>query len=253
MLFVIFAVVTFVIGLFLGGFIERASYALPRGEFREIVAPKCSSCGRALPRKTFIPLVGSALLAFRCPHCGERKGLRLFLTELIYAASLLLLYVFFYGQYSFYLYAVLIAVLLSLSLIDLDIREVPHSLMLAVLGIGVLVFVFSFFTFSQADTIWWEHLVGAVVISVPLFILMMVTGGIGGGDVKLMFCLGLVLGFKLTFFAFLVGVVVAALCAIVLRLAFGKGGQYQLPLVPFLSLGTLVALLCGNAVIAAVI
>ena len=250
MLRVFLTIITAVCGLVFGGLIERAAYALPRGRYREIYAPECPSCGRALPRKVMIPLLGALLLRFRCPHCGEKKGLRLFLSEIIFAGSLTALCLVYYARYSFFLYAVLTGILLLLSLIDLDIKEVLHSLVFAVLLLGVLAFVFSFFSFSEGGTIWWEHLVGAAVISVPLFILMMVTGGIGGGDVKLMFCLGLFLGYRLTLFCFLVGVVAAAMCAVILRIAFGKGGRFQLPLVPFLSLGALCALLCGNSVIA---
>ena len=136
-----------------------------------------------------------------------------------------------------------------LSLIDLDIKEVPHSLLFVILLLGAMSFVFSFFDFSLTETVWWEHLVGAFAISLPLFLLMMFTGGIGGGDVKLMFCLGLLLGYRLVLLSFLFGIVSAAIVAIALHFLGGKSGKYQLPLVPFLSLGAMIAILWGGKIL----
>lgn len=245
----LFFVLTLIFGICIGGFIGRAAYALPRGEYREILAPKCPSCGKLLPMRSSIPLIGFFLTKARCPHCGERRGAAVLFAEIGFGVSSLLLYLVYSFTYLFFVYAVVVALLFLLSLIDLDIHEAPHSLLLAILVLGVLMFVFSFFDFSLTGTNWWEHLVGAFVISLPLFILMIVTGGVGGGDVKLMFVLGLLLGYKLTLIGFLVGIVAAAIAAVVLHFVCDKGGKYPIPLVPFLSLGTLVALLCGNQIL----
>ena len=239
-------------GVVFGGVLSRLAYALPRGEMREVFAPRCRSCGRKLPAKYMIPLAGAFLIAFRCPHCKEKQGITPLISEVLFSAVCALLALVFGVSYLFFEYVVLAAVLLVLSLIDLDIKEVLHGLLFVILALGVMTFVFSFFSFSLSGTVWWEHLVGAFVISLPLFLLMMFTGGVGGGDVKLMFCLGLLLGYKLTLVAFFFGIIIAALCAVVLRICFGKGGKYQLPLVPFLSLGAVIALLCGNAIISAI-
>ncbi len=248
----LFYVVVGIVALVLGGLVARASHAVPRGEYKELFAPSCPYCGKRLPHAASIPLIGSFLIAFRCPHCGERQGGKTLTSELVFAVVCLLLHLVYGFSYLFFVYVLTAALLLMLSLIDLDIREVPHSLLFAVLLIGVLLFVFSFFDFSLTGTVWWEHLIGAVVISVPLFVLMMVTGGVGGGDVKLMFCLGLLLAWKLTIVAFFFGVILAALVALVLRIWCGKGGKYQLPLVPFLSLGAVIALLVGEKLLAIV-
>ena len=248
----LFYVLIALFGVVAGVILANASYALSRGEYRQILAPSCASCGKKLPLKYSIPVVGSFLTRFRCPSCGEKQGAKRLISEVIFAVVCVLLHLYYGFSYLFFLYVVLAGLLLLLSLIDLDIKEVPHSLLFAVLALGVMVFVFSFFSFSLSGTVWWEHVVGAFVISLPLFILMMLTGGVGGGDIKLMFCLGLLLGFKLTVLSFFFGIIVAAVTAVALRIACGKGGKYQLPLVPFLSLGAVVALLWGNALLTAI-
>ena len=246
----LYSVIVALCALLLGGFLSRTAYALPRGEYREMLFPRCHHCGRVLPLKYIIPIYGS-ILSLRCPHCGEREGGRALASELILAVLFVLLYLVYGFSYLFFEYAVLAAVLLVLTLIDLDIHEIVHSLLLVVLALGVMNLVFSFFSFSQTGTVWWEHLVGAFVLSLPLFLLMMFTGGVGGGDVKLMFCLGLLLGYKLTLVTFFFGIVIAAIAALVLRFAFGRGSKYQVALVPFLSLGAMIALLVGDRLLAA--
>ena len=173
------------------------------------------------------------------------------LSEVIFGVIALLLYLQYCFSYLFFLYLIAAGTLLVLSLIDLDIKEAPHGLLFIILLLGVLTFVFSFFDFSLTGTVWWEHLIGAFVISLPLFLLMIFTGGIGGGDVKAMFVLGLLLAYKLTIVAFFFGILAAALAAVVLHFVCDKGAKYPLPLVPFLSLGTVIAMLWGNAVLQA--
>ncbi len=247
----LFYVLSALFGVVFGGIIARASYAIPRGEYKQIFMPRCAFCGNTLPAKCTIPLVGSFLLCFRCPDCGERQGVKTLLSEVTFAVVCLLFSLFTGFSYLFFVYVILAGVLLLLSLIDLDIKEVPHSLLFVILLLGVLQFAFSFFSFSKSGTVWWEHLVGAFVVSLPLFLLMMLTGGVGGGDVKMMFCLGLLLGYKLTLVSFFFGIVIAAITSVVLRICFGKGGKYQVPLVPFLSIGAVIALLWGNGMLAA--
>ena len=247
----VFAVLTLILGILFGGFLGRAAYAVPRGVYKEILSPVCHSCGRPLPRKCSIPLVGFFLTRGRCPHCGEKRGVSILCAEIVFGIVCFLLYAVYGFVYLYFVYVILAALLLLLSLIDLDIQEAPHGLLLVILILAVMTFVFSFFDFSLTGVNWGEHLVGAFVISLPLFILMMVTGGIGGGDVKLMFVLGLMLGYKMTLIGFLFGIVLAAIVAIILHFACDKGGKYPIPLVPFLSFGAMVAILVGDRIVAA--
>ena len=248
---VLFCFLVAIVGVVFGGFLGRAAYAVPRGEYREIVAPRCPSCGRALPARCSVPVIGFFLTRARCPRCGERRGIGVFCAEILFGVCCGLLYWVYGLTYLFFVYAVLSGALLMLSLIDVDIHEAPHGLLLVILLLGVMSFVFSFFDFALTGTNWWEHLVGAFVVSLPLFILMMVTGGVGGGDVKLMFVLGLLLGYKLTLLGFLLGIVAAAIAAVALHFLCGKGGKYPVPLIPFLSLGAGIAVLWGEPILSA--
>lgn len=240
-----------ILALFVGGLLYRFAYAYPRQSFGELLRPACHACGARLPKRYLIPIFGALLSGARCPACGEKRGVGCLLSEVTFALATFLLFFFYDLSFLFLVYLVATAVLLVLSLVDLDIKEVPHGLLLVLILLGVLLFILSFFPkVSLTGTLWWEHLVGAVAVSIPLFIIMVVSGGgVGGGDVKLMFCLGLLLGYKLVLLSFLFGIVLAALFSIALIVIYGKNGKYALPLVPFLSVGAFIAMLCGEKLI----
>ena len=249
----LFCVICALVGLCLGGVLYRLAYAFPRASYGEVLRPTCHACGAALPFAYRIPVLGVFLSQGRCPVCGEKRGVGALFAEVVFAVALVLLYVVYRATPLFFIYTFVSAVLLVLSIVDLDIKEVSHLLLLLIIAPAIALFVFSFFPDWALDPAeWWEHLIGAYAVSVPLFIVMMVTrGGVGGGDIKLMFCLGFLIGYKLVLFAFLVGIVIAAVVAVTMMCLFGKNGKYELPLVPFLSLGFLVSVLVGGEVIAA--
>ena len=240
-----------ILALFVGGVLCRLAYALPRRSFGEILTPTCHACGDRLPLRCLIPIVGSLLHRGRCPVCGEKRGVSGLLSEIVFAGATLLLLLFCGVTLLTFIYLAVTALLLLLSLVDFDIREVPHGPLFGILFFGVLLFVLSFFpSVALTDTLWWEHLVGAFAVSVPFFIVGIVTGGMGGGDIKLMFCIGLLLGYKLVLVAFFFGIILAAVVSIILVVAFGKNRKFGVPLVAFMSFGYLVAVLFGDKLIA---
>ena len=54
-----------------------------------------------------------------------------------------------------------------------------------------------------------------------------------------------------TLIGFLLGIVAAAIAAIALHFLCGKGGKYPVPLIPFLSLGAVIAVLWGEPILSA--
>ncbi len=242
-----FAAFITIVSLFIGGFISRLSYALPRGEAEEVWDPTCPCCGKRYGAVYTLPILGFFLSHGRCPHCKEALVPRALVSEIVFGAAMLLLFLKLGFSVLFLAYATVSALLLLLSLIDLDIKEVPHSILLAIFLFGALFFSLSFFSYALTPVRWWEHLVGAFSVSLLLFAVMMFTGGgIGGGDVKLMFCLGFLLGYKGVIVAFLAGIVLAGAFSVFMIIKYGKSGRFQLPLVPFLSLGFLFSVTYGH-------
>ena len=80
---------TVTLGLILGSFANVVMDRLPRGETIR-GRSRCDRCRRTLAWWELIPVVGAALLRYRCRTCGVRIPFRLTFVELASAALFLL-------------------------------------------------------------------------------------------------------------------------------------------------------------------
>jgi leader peptidase (prepilin peptidase)/N-methyltransferase len=97
---------------------------------------------------------------------------------------------------------------------------------------------------------WWDLIVGAVFgFCLLLLIAIISKGGMGGGDIKLFFVIGLALGFQLTLLTFILATFLGALYGIV-GIILGKfKKRKQIPFGPFIALGALLSYFYGNNII----
>ncbi len=137
------------------------------------------------------------------------------------------------------IYCLLISALLVIAVIDWRTFEIP-------LGINVFILILGVIATVLERGQWLSHLLGLVVVSVPLLIAYLVTKGrgIGGGDIKLMFAAGLVLGWQLTLVGFMIGSVLAIVIHM-LRMQISKK-DHVLAFGPYLSAGMLLAVWFGK-------
>ncbi len=135
--------------------------------------------------------------------------------------------------------AVFCAILVALTVTDLERRIVPNVL---VLPAAVIVLVGR--TAIQQSPVWAIAAFGGA-----LFLLaaaLAYPGGLGMGDVKLALLLGAALGSALPI-ALMLGMLAALVPAIVLLARHGsRARKMALPLAPFLAAGAIVALFAGH-------
>ena len=82
---------------------------------------------------------------------------------------------------------------------------------------------------------------GGVLAALPLFVAAMISGGVGGGDVKVMAALGLVFGFWKAVWVLGLALTMFLLWDALMRLLRREEGAY--PFVPFLFAAAMVAVL----------
>ena len=91
---------------------------------------------------------------------------------------------------------VIVSILLVISIIDFKIKIIPNQL-------NVLLFIsgiWSGFVFQEVTFL--SRFLGVFSVSIPMFMLaILCSGGLGGGDVKLMAASGVLLGIKWNIFA----------------------------------------------------
>jgi leader peptidase (prepilin peptidase)/N-methyltransferase len=142
--------------------------------------------------------------------------------------------------------AVLVAVLVALSAIDLERRIIPNRIVLpATLAVLLL-------QASRSPELALEALLAALAAALVLYVpLAVYPAGMGMGDVKLALLLGAALG-KSVIVALAVALVAPVPVAVVLLALRGSGARKTaIPFGPFLALGGLVALFFGDSLLAA--
>ena len=202
-LHITYAVLAFIFGSVIGSFLNVVILRTPLHQSIITEPSHCFSCGHRLAWYDMFPIFSWLFLRGKCRYCGEKISPRYMIVE----ATTAVLYCLAYLCYGFSLKlafsAVLLAVLVVLSVIDIDHFEIPYwcSATIAVLGIAAI------FVFKEIP--WYERLIAMGVILVVFTILVLV-GGMGGGDLQLMLGSSLLLGYTV-FIALFIGICTGAI------------------------------------------
>lgn len=243
---IIIAVLVFLYGIVIGSFLNVCIYRIPRKCFFLSKSSFCTSCKHPLAWYDLIPIFSYIFLGGRCRYCKERISPRYPLVELangvVWLTSFLLFkgdLKTFFGWANFILPCIVGSILIVVAFIDLDTMEISNISCLIILLLGLIRFVLSFFFGSVK---YYDYLIGAVCISLPFFLISLATGGgIGGGDIKLCFAVGLFYGWRVMLVGTMVGIILSAIVSIVLMVKYGKGRKTMIPLAPFLVVGFISA------------
>jgi leader peptidase (prepilin peptidase)/N-methyltransferase len=240
------AVLLFVCGCVLGSFITVVAYRLPRGEGFVTGRSRCPSCGAQIGARDNIPVLSWLLLRGRCRNCGEPISIRYPLAEAglgaLWAATYLILGDDDGGQLALGL--VLCAVLVAVTLTDLDLRKIPNAIVAvgALAALGILIA-------NHADSIPENLLAAAIGGLVMGGIAFAYPRGMGMGDAKLVAMMGLYLGRALAP-AVLVGLLTGAVVGGALIARHGAAARKRaIPFGPFLALGGIVGLWFGDDIV----
>jgi leader peptidase (prepilin peptidase)/N-methyltransferase len=225
--------------LALGSFLNVVAIRVPAR--RSLLRPpsSCGSCGEEIRRRDNIPVLSYVLLRGRCRHCAARISPVYPLVEAVTAVLLVACVAVLGPTPEAALAASLCAVLVTLSVIDVRHRIVPDRIVLPAAAAALVAH-----TLIDPSPAWLLWSLGAAT---ALFAIVLAhPKGLGTGDVKLMLLLGAVLGASVCV-ALMVGLLAALVPAALLVARHGAAARkLGVPLVPFLSLGAVVALFVGD-------
>lgn len=233
-------------GLIFGSFATVVAHRVPRGEPFVAGRSRCTRCGATIAAYDNIPVVSWLVLRGRCRHCTARIPARYPLTELtmaaLFAATALILGTGDAGELAMGI--AFCALLVVVTLTDLDRRVIPNAVLLA--GAIVAVGLAAATDPGSLD----GRAIAAVAAGGLLFLVALAhPRGMGMGDVKLAAVMGLYLGRSVAP-ALLIGFAAGALVGVVLIARRGASARKQaVPFGPFLALGGVVALWYGNAIV----
>jgi leader peptidase (prepilin peptidase)/N-methyltransferase len=265
----------FLLGACIGSFLNVIIHRIPNEE--SIVFPNsaCPKCKNPIKPYDNIPLLSWLFLGGKCRNCKNPISARYPAVELLNA----LLFVLVFWQIGFnpFLPVVLIFVSATVALIFIDAE---HMILPDVINFPLLFFaliiriVFAyafgnayfsdlkFFPLNQMENlpVWLVSLIGALLGGLVGGGFLWLVGAVwkklrgvdamGLGDVKMMFAVGAILGWRLTLLSIFLGAFSGAVIGIVvISRQKDKDLQTQIPFGIFLGIGSILALLFGEQMI----
>lgn len=170
-----------------------------------------------------------------CPHCVRDTVID------IMGGILAILPVLYYGfSLSWVTVFLVYCVLVVIAVIDMDTQYIPPELNLMLAGLGLL----SILTLPGPTLI--ERFIGVICVSLPLLLItFIVPGAFGGGDIKMMAAVGLLLGWKGTVIAFLIGLFLGGGYGMFVLATKKLGRKEHFAFGPFLAIGIAISLYGG--------
>lgn len=233
-------IVIFIFGITIGSFLNVCIYRIPLHQSIVMVSSHCMTCGRKLKWYDMVPIFSWLLLGGKCRSCKSKISLQYPVIESLNGILYVVICLVNGMDLFSLIYCLMTSALLTLSLIDWRTYEIPPGINAFLFILGVTAAVL-----DRGNLL--SHLAGMVCVSGFLGILYLISRGraIGGGDIKLMFACGLILGWKQIILAFLLGCIIGSVIHLIRIRVQGEG--HVLAMGPYLSAGIFLAALWGNA------
>ncbi len=245
--------IVFIFGLIIGSFLNVCIYRMPLG--KSIVTPRsfCPACGHTLRWSDNVPLLSYLVLAGKCRYCKKAISVIYPLVEVITAVvGVMLLYHFAISPW-FFVYWFFACMLITVTFIDVKIREIPDVISLP--GIFVGLALMTIFRLDGAPSYirsFMNSFSGIVLAGGSMFLLgyfgekIFKKEALGGGDVKLMAMIGAFLGWKLGILTFFLAPILGSIVGVYVKI---KHKSETIAYGPYIALAAMIALVWGEKIL----
>jgi leader peptidase (prepilin peptidase) / N-methyltransferase len=244
-------IATGLLGLAVGSFLNVVVHRVPMAMSLSRPGSHCPACGHSIRHRHNVPVLGWLVLRGRCADCGVRISARYPAVELVTAllfvtvTARLVQLDLFTAVPAFLCF---VAVGISLTLIDLEVRRLPDAITLPAYPVLAALLIVAAFLDRDVDALLRAGL-GALA-SFGLYYLLAAArpGGMGWGDVKTAGLIGGMLGY-ISWPVLLVGTAAAfalgATVGIASIVARRASRTSAVPFGPFMVAGALAAVFVG--------
>lgn len=228
------------IGMCIGSFLNVCIYRIPREESIAFPPSHCTVCGYELKWIDLIPVLSYISLRGKCRKCGEKISLKYPMIECINGLVYMVLFLSYGYSFFFIKLCILASLLIVIGVIDFNTKYVYNSTVLFGIIVGVIFFIGQWILNKSIP---WNALAGAAIGFLLIWLIVVLTHGMGEGDADIALICGLFLGVKgvlLTLFiAFVMGGAVGGL----LLLFKLKGRKDEMAFGPYLAMGGIISAL----------
>lgn len=241
---IVWSVFFFIYGIVFGSFFNVVGLRVPKNE--SIVSPPshCTVCDRRLTIVDLIPVFSFLALRGKCRGCGTKISPIYPFMELITGILFVLSYLHFGFTLELVVAIIFLSMLVMITVSDIAYMLIPNKILLP-FGIGLVVLrIFS------PLTPWWDSFLGAAVGFLVLLLIAIVSkGGMGGGDIKLFFVIGLVLGTQLTLLTLFLAALIGSIVGIIHLRRTRQGRKTPVPFGPSIAAAAVICYFYGSELV----
>lgn len=249
-------IVWFMLGGCLGSFLNVCIYRMPREASIVFPGSRCPHCEKPIAWYDNLPLVSYVVLGGACRQCRASILWRYPVVEALTGVATVAVFERFGVTVVSLIYLAFVCALIVASFIDFEFQIIPDEISLGGLVIGL----------ALSLALPALHGTDARFLAFRSSILGMAVGGgllygtgllgdvvfrkesMGGGDIKLLAMAGSILGWKLVALTFFLAPMLALVPGLFVLL---MKKSHVIPFGPFLSLGLIIALFQGDAILRA--
>jgi len=261
MIIAITTIITIIMGLCIGSFLNVCIYRLPKE--KSIVRPRsfCPNCKKTIKWYDNIPVVSFILLGAKCRYCKEKISFRYAIVEILTAGVFFLL-VYTLGLNAItIIYMALSAALIVATFIDFELQIIPDEITYGGMIVGLILSLI-FPALHGVSSRWGSLLssfLGLLVGGALIYAIAWIgtiafrkkleaigeEQAMGGGDVKFLAMIGAFIGFKGVLLVFLLASLFGSVIGIIEKI---RAKADIIPFGPYLALGALVAMVWADKI-----
>ena len=239
-------IIFFILGVIFGSFFNVVGLRSPKNITFIHYPSHCPHCNETLRWHELIPLLSFLWQQGTCKNCQARISPMYPIIELITG----ILFVYSYFQIGFQIELItaflFISLLVIITVSDIAYMLIPNKIILFFLPLLIISRIIS------PLTPWYDMIIGAVVgYTTIALIIVLSRGGVGAGDMKLFFILGIVLGWKEVLFTLFLASLLGACIGLILRFIRKVGRRQPIPFGPYIALAAIISYFHGDALISA--
>jgi leader peptidase (prepilin peptidase)/N-methyltransferase len=241
---IVYGIFFFLFGIVFGSFFNVVGLRIPKKE--SIITPPshCPNCQRRLTAIDLVPVFSYIWLRGKCRTCEAKISPIYVVSELATG----LLFAFSYIQLGLSIELAIALFFISLLVIivvsDLKYMIIPDKVLLFFLPLLILGRILS------PIEPWWDAFLGAMIgFGILLLIAVISKGGMGGGDIKLFFLIGLVLGTLKTLLTLFLASVIGMIVGMIVLSVRNQGRKTPVPFGPSIALAAVIVYFYGGTII----
>jgi len=228
----------FMLGAILGSFYNVVAYRLPKGESIVYPSSHCPNCNHKLRPWELIPIFSFILQKGKCTECKQKISWFYPIAEIMCGLSFVLCYISFGLSLELIIALTFTSMLIIVVLSDYYYMIIEDSVLI-VFGILLLIEIF----FISGLDVFLSSIINGL-ISFVIMLLLKLFGDLifkkesmGGGDIKLMLVIGLLIGWDMSILTIFLSAFLAFPVSLII---LNSKKSHEIPYGPFLAIASLI-------------